>query len=562
MPGNSFTYLAKFNCNGEYQWHKQFGNDNGGGSPVSLSVSDSIIGFGVSYSSTPTNHYLLDSDTTLFESPSGTNNLLVLYSNSGTLLWHWGTGLNYLRGSFPNFFGFSYWNQGGYTYAEENEVWYGFSKTNDSGRLLDIPITDTATYLTKIKANGTLDTVYMIYPKSIDLLNSIHFISPNELLIYFRTGLPFYAAGDTFTSGGGNFIAKIDTLGNFYWANNTSNGIHVEVTQKKDIFVFGGGIINYNVFGLPRMETGSFLAKIDKSTGDAIWLSESKRTGVSIAATAFHEKANGKLILGGDLVGSAVFGPDTIQSYSNTDMWIEELDLAGNHISIETIVGRPSASVERMHSISTDPADNVYFGGYFEGRLEYLSDTVFKRGGVSDGFFAKLGTPGCFVCPTTVAQFSSLDSFLKVNFDASQSLEADSFYWDFDDGTTDTGISPIHTFSMDGSYNVCLIAESDCDSDTLCQMITVADSMVGIDDLNSLEVSVYPNPSRDGVFRVRTEAGLDGEIVVLDLLGKLVLTQSISQDGRTILEMPTITGTYFMELNTSTRSKAEMIQIR
>ena len=67
---------------------------------------------------------------------------------------------------------------------------------------------------------------------------------------------------------------------------------------------------------------------------------------------------------------------------------------------------------------------------------------------------------------------------------------------------------------------------------------------------------------RSGVFTVRTEVGLDGEIVVYDLLGKLVLTQSISQEGKTILEIPTVLGTYFMELRAKTKSKTEKIQIQ
>jgi hypothetical protein len=561
MPGNSFTYLAKFNCNGEYQWHKQFGNNAGGGSPISLEVVDTFLNLCVGYGSGPGNPYKIDDDTTIIDSPtSGGGGLFIVYSISGNFLWEWGAGNDYLRGVFPNITFFSYDNQGGLTYDQTNS-WYGFSYSTDTGFVGNIPITDTGTFLTKIDNLGNLDSLYMIYPKRMTI-NKIKFLKQNRILIHFGTSLPFYTDSDTFVSGGGNFLAVIDTLGNFYWANNTSNGFRVKVSEKNNIFVFGGGSPNYEVFGIPRTETGGFLAQINKETGDSDWLTESKQLGVSVGATACNQLSNGNIILGGSIVGEAIFGTDTIQSYSNTDIWIQELDSTGSHISVDLIVGRPSSSIERVYDIAADLADNIYFGGYFEGRFEYPSDTVFKRGGVSDGFFAKLGSPGCFVCPTTIAHFSSVDSFLKVNFDASASLEADSFFWDFDDGSTDTGVSPTHSFSMGGSYNACLIAKSDCDADTICQVITVADSMVGINDLNSLELSVYPNPSRDGVFTVRTEAGLDGEIVVYDLLGKLVLTQSISQEGKTILEIPTVLGTYFMELRAKTKSKTEKIQIQ
>ncbi len=56
-------------------------------------------------------------------------------------------------------------------------------------------------------------------------------------------------------------------------------------------------------------------------------------------------------------------------------------------------------------------------------------------------------------------------------FFTNESTGADSYLWDFDDGTTSTEESPFHAFSEPGVYNVCLVAFSGIESDTFCDLI-------------------------------------------------------------------------------------------
>ena len=56
--------------------------------------------------------------------------------------------------------------------------------------------------------------------------------------------------------------------------------------------------------------------------------------------------------------------------------------------------------------------------------------------------------------------------------------------WNFGDGTTSTDMNPTHNFTANGSYNVQLIANGNCGSDTLIQTIDI--SNVGIKELDSL----------------------------------------------------------------------------
>jgi PKD repeat protein len=48
-----------------------------------------------------------------------------------------------------------------------------------------------------------------------------------------------------------------------------------------------------------------------------------------------------------------------------------------------------------------------------------------------------------------------------------------SWFWDFGDGTSGTGQYPVHTYSLVGSYNVCLTISGDSCQDTYCNWITV-----------------------------------------------------------------------------------------
>ncbi len=45
------------------------------------------------------------------------------------------------------------------------------------------------------------------------------------------------------------------------------------------------------------------------------------------------------------------------------------------------------------------------------------------------------------------------------------------FIWDFGDGTTSNEENPTHTYSAEGEYTVCLVAQTSCDTDTACVQV-------------------------------------------------------------------------------------------
>ncbi|MCB9232406.1 MAG: PKD domain-containing protein [Bacteroidia bacterium] len=77
------------------------------------------------------------------------------------------------------------------------------------------------------------------------------------------------------------------------------------------------------------------------------------------------------------------------------------------------------------------------------------------------------------VCAPVNGQFN----FVVNNFDAlfvDQSTGGTTAWaWDFGDGNTSTLQNPTHSYTVNGTYNVCLISSSTCSSDTVCKTVTI-----------------------------------------------------------------------------------------
>lgn len=65
----------------------------------------------------------------------------------------------------------------------------------------------------------------------------------------------------------------------------------------------------------------------------------------------------------------------------------------------------------------------------------------------------------------------ALDNF-DVQF-ANHTVNAESYSWDFGDGTSSTEVNPFHTYEHPGTFNVCLTAYNGCGSGVSCQSMRI-----------------------------------------------------------------------------------------
>jgi len=72
-----------------------------------------------------------------------------------------------------------------------------------------------------------------------------------------------------------------------------------------------------------------------------------------------------------------------------------------------------------------------------------------------------------------------------------------SYYYDFGDGSSSTSMDPIHTYTSNGTYTICLtiVADSNC-TDTYCQTIQIG-CIAGLEEAVLENSFVSPNPAQN-----------------------------------------------------------------
>lgn len=159
--------------------------------------------------------------------------------------------------------------------------------------------------------------------------------------------------------------------------------------------------------------------------------------------------------------------------------------------------------------------------------------------------------------PLTTSAFTADDTTVckpaTIKF-TNGSLNATSYKWDFGDGGTSTDKDPSHTYPNVGTYTVTLSATgSSCTSKSNPVVIKV-DNCTGVDELEAGNISVYPNPASS--FLTIKSAENITSVMVVDMLGKAVITDNTSKKNTIQLDIETLpAGFYFVKINTATAQK-------
>lgn len=94
-----------------------------------------------------------------------------------------------------------------------------------------------------------------------------------------------------------------------------------------------------------------------------------------------------------------------------------------------------------------------------------------------------------------------------------------SWDWDFGDGNTSTEQNPIHVYTEEGNYEICLIATNAGGYDVVCKTVFLE---TGINDLSLENCIIYPNPSSESITIQLQNQISNGELIVYDITGKIV----------------------------------------
>ncbi|MFO7790303.1 MAG: PKD domain-containing protein, partial [Bacteroidales bacterium] len=160
------------------------------------------------------------------------------------------------------------------------------------------------------------------------------------------------------------------------------------------------------------------------------------------------------------------------------------------------------------------------------------------------------------------AAFMYEDSALTVQFtDISQYVDS-YWHWDFGDGDSSLIANPVHTYSQEGLYNVCLTAGDSCSTDTWCKEIVVTSSDIENIETDESRFSVHPNPaSNTAIFEFVPESSGKASLEIFNSMGQkvAVIYQGKVKAGEkyqvpcNINDLPP--GTYFVSLITKGNRK-------
>ena len=154
--------------------------------------------------------------------------------------------------------------------------------------------------------------------------------------------------------------------------------------------------------------------------------------------------------------------------------------------------------------------------------------------------------------------FSYSQSGNTFNFSPNTS-GANSYFWDFGDGTTSNQTNPVHTFTQAGTHIVTLTLDGNCSKTD-----TVGGSL-GIQTTLNNSLSLYPNPS-EGLFNLSLESNVlsDITIQVYTSAGKSVHTEVWpSIDRNFTLDLSELAnGMYLLELSSQDLQIVERITIQ
>lgn len=231
-------------------------------------------------------------------------------------------------------------------------------------------------------------------------------------------------------------------------------------------------------------------------------------------------------------------GCDTTMSYTlayttNITVSVASTDASCNGTSDGSVVATASGSSGYTYAWDNGPttATNANIGAGTYGVT------------VTDGNGCTATGSGTVNEPSPVsASFTFVESGMDVTFTNNSSTG--TYNWDFGDGNTSTVTDPIHTYSDEGQWTVCLIVSNSCGSDTTCATVTSADAS-GIGETENMFFSYYPNPATD-MMNINNVSSEVMTIDVVDATGRLLESYRVNKTSFEMNVSRMSGGTYFL----------------
>lgn len=302
-------------------------------------------------------------------------------------------------------------------------------------------------------------------------------------------------AGTTeLTAAGGYdvFVLKLDTAGNFIWADGLGGADwefpeSLTIDDAENVYVtghfagttdFDPGAGTYNLTSAGLYDI--YISKLD-ANGNFVFAKSMSGTGdnhsLSIAVDA-----SGNIFTAGYFYTTCDFDPGAgvydLTAVGSTDIFISKLDASGNYAWVKQIGG---TLPDNVFSMKLDAGGNIYACGYFQGTVDFdpgPGTTNYTSAGAQDIFILKLDASGNFVWNNTIGG-TGADIGTELALDATGNISVTGYFSqtvDFDPGGDTANLT------------------SNGDKDAF--VVKFGNTLSGIANLfEEGEVSIYPNPT-------------------------------------------------------------------
>lgn len=212
-------------------------------------------------------------------------------------------------------------------------------------------------------------------------------------------------------------------------------------------------------------------------------------------------------------------------------------------------------------SLVIQPDGKIVVGGTFQ-YSDTITGNILYNGIVR--LYAEAAT--CYASFSIQQDALTPHAWIANNLSSSANLLSYTWYWG--DGDSSIGISPSHTYSIAGYYNICLRVTDNsgcedfyCDSSTYIfkteEVITVnvidrTQTPSGVlETTHNHSVLIFPNPS-NGIFMLTSDIPQDGAVSVYTITGAKVFTSNVSSLNRATIDISQQPkGIYIVKVNNS-----------
>lgn len=160
------------------------------------------------------------------------------------------------------------------------------------------------------------------------------------------------------------------------------------------------------------------------------------------------------------------------------------------------------------------------------------------------------------------SEFTYLLSGQTADFSDS-SVNANDWFWDFDDGNTSINQNPIHTYSSGGNYDVCLTVSNNGCSDQRCELLTIITNLKSTMDND--EFQFFPNPFKSALnYNIEIEKGGNYRIDLMDIRSVNMKTFELNLEkgeNTGVLDLGNLpSGTYILSISNNDSRKSIKIE--